>query len=237
MVSTAAMPLRGSCHQCGSLPWRCTWSISVTTEALPPAWLITPLSQSSTSPPERMTSFAPAIASASLGRGSYSWGSAFGWRICLTAMRLPATARVRSATWVVVATTAGLPLSERQPVTLTAAMRSRTKRNRPGLVVHTTSKAGRLKRFDVRAARREAGAAHLAVARLGAEALEQSARLLPVAPEEHGRAGARDRGADGAQVARRAQQLHRARVKRSAARLVDAVGQPARHEVEVAARE
>ncbi len=42
------------------------------------------VSQSSTSPPERITTFAVATASASLGRGSYSCGSEPGWRICAT---------------------------------------------------------------------------------------------------------------------------------------------------------
>src|SRR3954468_17611246 len=108
---------------------------------------------------------------------------------------------------------------------------------RPGSVVHTTPKAGRLKRSDVRAARSEAGAAHLAVARLGAQALEEGAGLLPVAPEQHRRPGARDRGTDRAQLAGGAEQLHRARIQVSPALLMDAVRQPAGHEVEVAARE
>src|SRR3954451_10577982 len=201
MASVALIALRGSCHQCGSLTLLSTSSMSVITRALPPAWSITPFSQSSTSPPERITSFALATACASLGRGSYSCGSAFGWRICLTGMSLPATARVMSAPWVVVATTAGLPLSERQAVTLTAAATASTvASNRPGLGFIWKPKAGRSKRPHVRAARGEAGTAHLAVARIGAEALEEGAGLLPVAPEEHGRAGAGDRGADGAEL-------------------------------------
>src|SRR3954469_15090429 len=238
MASVALMALRGSCHQCGSAPRLSTSSISVTTRALPPAWSITPPSQSSTSPPERITSFATATACASLGRGSYSCGSAFGWRICLTGMSGPATARVMSATWVVVATTAGLPLSERQAVTVTAATTASTlASNRPGLGFIWKPKAGRSKRPHVRTARGEAGAAHLAVARLGAEALEEGAGLLPVAPEQHRRPCARDRGADGAELAGGREQLHRARVQRRPALLVDAVRQPAGHEVEVAAGE
>src|SRR3954471_7031799 len=238
MASVALMPLRGSCHQCGSRPLLSTSSINVTTRALPPAWSITPRSQSSTSPPERITSFAFATACASLGRGSYSCGSAFGWRICLTGMSFPATARVMSATWVVVATTAGLPVSERQAVTLTAATTASTVgSNRPGLGFIWKPKAGRLERADIRAARGESGAAHLAVARLGAEALEEGAGLLPVAPEQHRRPGARDRRADRAQLARGAEQLHRAGIERGPARVMEAVGQAAGHEVEVAARE
>ena len=90
----------------------------VTTVALPPACATTPFSQSSTSPPERITTFAVATASASLGRGSYSCGSEPGLRIWSTCTRSPATARAISATCVVVATTAGLssPAPEsRQP--------------------------------------------------------------------------------------------------------------------------
>src|SRR4051812_20132822 len=196
-----------------------------------------PCSQSSTSPPERITTLAPAIACASLGRGSYSCGSEPGWRICLTATRFPATARVMSATWVVVATTVGCsPPADRHPVTLTAAMRSRAT-NRPALPPPCGGNPGRLKRFDIRSARGEAGAAHLAVARLGAQALEERAGLLPVAPEQDGRARARDRGSDRAELAGGRQELHRARVERGAAGLEDAVRQPAGHQVEVAARE
>ena len=74
-------------------------------------------SQASTSPPERTIRSAPASASASLGRGSYSWGSALAARICVTSPRSPATLRVRSATWAVVATTVG-PLPESAPESL-----------------------------------------------------------------------------------------------------------------------
>jgi Fur family ferric uptake transcriptional regulator len=52
---------------------------------------------------------APATASTSRGRSSYSCGSALGARIWTTLARAPATLRAKSATCVVVATTVGLP--------------------------------------------------------------------------------------------------------------------------------
>ena len=74
----------------------------------------------------------------------------------------------------------------------------------------------------------------------GAARLERGqhlAGLLPLAPEQHRRAGARDRGADGAQVARLVQQLDRARVQRRPPRLVQPVVQPAADQREVRPRQ
>src|SRR3954470_20564426 len=97
-----------------------------------------------------------------------------------------------SATWVVVATTVGCsPPADRQPVTLTAAMRSRAT-NRPALAPPCGGNPGRLKRFDIRSARGEAGAAHLAVAPPGRQAAEERPGLLAGAPGQGRWARARD---------------------------------------------
>src|SRR3954471_17556436 len=78
--------------------------------------------------------------------------------------------------------------------------------------------------IDVRPARREAHAPHLAIWRLRAQRLHEPAGLLPVRPEQDRRPGARDRGAEGAERRGRLDQLHRTRVERAPARLVQGVG-------------
>ncbi len=65
--------------------------------------------------------------------------------------------------------------------------------------------------------------------------LRHRAAGLEVAPHEHGRPGAGDRRAERAEVARLLHELPRARIEVGAARLVDAVAEPARDQVEVPA--
>src|SRR5436190_3105768 len=61
-----------------------------------------------------------------------------------------------------------------------------------------------------------------------------ASRSAAVTPEEDGRAGARDRRADRAQLARAPEELHRARVEPLAARLVEPVVESARDQIEIA---
>ena len=72
---------------------------------------------------------------------------------------------------------------------------------------------------------------------LAAQRLDDPGGLLVVAPDEHRRARAGDRRAERAEVARAADEVHRARVEVLAARLVQAVVEPGRDEVPVAARQ
>src|ERR671922_236686 len=77
----------------------------VTTRGSPPAFSISSSSHASMSPPDLKTRGASPIAPTSLGRGSYSCGSAFVPRMPCTSTRSPPTFLTKSATWVVVATT------------------------------------------------------------------------------------------------------------------------------------
>ena len=105
---TAASALSGSCHQCGSpcALRRHRRSPSRRPSALPPARETIFAIQPSRPSPFSNTTFAPrASASTSSGRGSYSCGSVFGWRIWCTVTASPPTARAQSPICVVVATT------------------------------------------------------------------------------------------------------------------------------------
>ena len=76
--------------------------------------------------PLAKTSFAPAAASTSLGRGSYSCGSVLGWRTWSTETASPPTSRTQSPIWVVVATTSSWPsLPEPEPPQPAAEQRQR----------------------------------------------------------------------------------------------------------------
>jgi len=118
----------------------------VRTDGLPPDCFSTLPIQASKRLPDRTTSFAPAVALTSFGRGSYSCGSVFGVRIWWTSTAEPPTARTKSPSCVVVATTRGRPPEavelDAQPETTTAASNARragrTGRRRRVIAAHTT---------------------------------------------------------------------------------------------------
>src|SRR3954470_4491612 len=90
---------------------------------------------------------------------------------------------------------------------------------------------------DIGARRLEGRALHRGpAADLRAQTLHHALRLVELAPDEDGGAGAGDRGAQRAELARALDDLRAAGIEVRAVGLVQAVGQPAADEVEVARR-